>query len=294
VKVDYGEGFFGIKMVGNTRGKLRRVQWTQLYKDRSFNTLKGMERGGRVRTSGRMQEIAKEEAEAKLGEELRKTKRELQKAQKKHKEKEKEAENRLKRQEREARKAGKDQLVGHKRQMEEMFEESKQDMQTFRDEKDSTQRETRICIREFRQAVSSLQDQVGREQEEQANLEKQLVREQKKRTTLESSVDTWKEKHAGLDDMICEKEERLRDLKTELAEKSRKIITLERRGEREEMQNKTAVELLVQQRDALGNDLTTSNIEVQFWAEQTAEVYFIPTLHPCTLSNPHTNPNPNS
>ncbi len=239
-----------------------------------------------MRTSGRMQEIAKEGAEAKLGEELRKTKRELQKAVKKHKEKEKEAEDRLKRQEMEARKEGKDLFVGHKRQLEEMREESKQGMHTFRDEEDSKQRETRICMRDFRQAVSPLQDQVGREQEEQANLEKQLVREQKKRTTLESSVVTWKEKHAGLDEIINEKEERLRDLKTELAEKSRKIITLERRGEREETQNKTVVELLVQQRDALGNDLTTSNREVTFWAEQTSEVHFNPTPHPCTLSNP--------
>ena len=48
VKVDYGGGFYGIKMVGNTRGKvkIRRVQWTQLYKDGNFNTNKCMTRGG--------------------------------------------------------------------------------------------------------------------------------------------------------------------------------------------------------------------------------------------------------
>ncbi len=59
VKVDYGGGFYGIKMVGNTRGKVRRVQWTQLYTDGSFNTNKCMTRGGRVETSVRMRELAK-------------------------------------------------------------------------------------------------------------------------------------------------------------------------------------------------------------------------------------------
>ena len=37
VKVDHGEGEYGIKMVGNTIGKLRRVKWQHLFKDGSFN-----------------------------------------------------------------------------------------------------------------------------------------------------------------------------------------------------------------------------------------------------------------
>ncbi len=50
VKEVHGGGFFGIKMAANTRGKLRRVKWTSLYKDGSFNSLKNMERGGKVRS----------------------------------------------------------------------------------------------------------------------------------------------------------------------------------------------------------------------------------------------------
>ena len=37
VKADYGGGFYGIKMVANTRGKLRRVEWQRLFSEGSFN-----------------------------------------------------------------------------------------------------------------------------------------------------------------------------------------------------------------------------------------------------------------
>ncbi len=37
VKADYGGGEYVVKMVSNTRGKLRRVRWNRLYKDASFN-----------------------------------------------------------------------------------------------------------------------------------------------------------------------------------------------------------------------------------------------------------------
>ncbi len=66
VKDDYGGGCFGIKMAANTRGKLRRVKWTNLYKDGTFNTLKNMEGGLRVRPRARMQERANEEAEKRV------------------------------------------------------------------------------------------------------------------------------------------------------------------------------------------------------------------------------------
>jgi hypothetical protein len=54
-------------MAANTRGKLRRVKWTNLYKDGTFNTLKNMEGRLRVRPRARIQERANEEAEAKFG-----------------------------------------------------------------------------------------------------------------------------------------------------------------------------------------------------------------------------------
>ncbi len=92
VKEDYGGVFFGIKMAANTRGKLRRAKWTNLYKDGTFNTLKNMEGGLRVRPRARMQERAHEEAEAKFGAELRETRRELHKSENRRKEMEEQAE----------------------------------------------------------------------------------------------------------------------------------------------------------------------------------------------------------
>ncbi len=128
----------------------------------------------------------------------------------------------------------------------------------------------------------------------QTCIEKELLREQKKYTTLESSVLTWKQKHADLDKRICEKEESGRNLKSDMSEKSQKIMTLKKRGEREDAHNKTAVTLLEQQRDALGDDLSESNKEVIFWAKQTSKVHSIPNPDLSTSSNPHPNPNPNS
>ncbi len=95
VKVDYGGGEYGIKMVINTRGRIRRVKWQSLYKDVSFNKLKLSEKTGRFKSSERMREIEQDKAEAKFAVELRKTKQELVEVEgeMKRKEKEKEADD---------------------------------------------------------------------------------------------------------------------------------------------------------------------------------------------------------
>ena len=182
VKVDYGEGFYGIKMVGNTRGKVRRVEWRQLYKDGSFNTNKCMRREGRVKTSGRMRELAREEAEAKFGDELRQTRRELQKSGKELEEVETLANERVQRQILEARKAEKYQSAGHKRELDLMRDENKHGMQTLREDVEDKERQTRKEIRQLRQELKTLMEQLGREKVGQADLGKQLLHEQKKRT----------------------------------------------------------------------------------------------------------------
>ncbi len=95
-----GNGQYAIKMVGASRGKFRICGWKNLFKDGSFNKNVARRDGARVRGDARLREMAKEEAEAKLGEELRQTKRELkQKIEKQNKEKEKESENGQKRNE---------------------------------------------------------------------------------------------------------------------------------------------------------------------------------------------------
>ncbi len=92
VKRVEGGGKYAIKMIGSGRGKYRQVGWRQMFKDGAFNKLKGDRLTRTVRTTERIQEKATVVAEAKLGGELRQTRRELQMAGKIHKEKEKEAE----------------------------------------------------------------------------------------------------------------------------------------------------------------------------------------------------------
>jgi hypothetical protein len=73
-----GGGEYGVKIVTNTRGKLRRVHWNRLlFKAGSFNKLKVRESGWRVRTKERMREIEQDKAEAKFVMELKQTKKEL-------------------------------------------------------------------------------------------------------------------------------------------------------------------------------------------------------------------------
>ena len=80
VKEIHGLGWYGIKMVGSFGGRNRRVHWKSIFKDSTFRKEVVRLDGARVRTKARMQERANVEAEAKLGGELRLTKRELQKS----------------------------------------------------------------------------------------------------------------------------------------------------------------------------------------------------------------------
>ena len=83
VKRVEGKGQYAIKMVGASRGKFRICGWKSLFKDGSFNKNVARRDGARVREEARLRESAKEEAEAKFGEKLRETKRELKKKKRK-------------------------------------------------------------------------------------------------------------------------------------------------------------------------------------------------------------------
>ncbi len=108
-------------MVWDKNGrKLRGEEQTgALEKDSTFTSRKEVVRldGARVRTKARMQERALEEAEAKIGEELRETRRKLQRQEKETNEIQKQAEAILTAQVMEARKAEKLLTAGHKRDL---------------------------------------------------------------------------------------------------------------------------------------------------------------------------------
>ena len=262
VKIDYGGGFYGIKMVGNTRGKVRRVQWTQLYKDGSFNTKKCMTRGGRVKTSARMRELARGEAEAKFGDDLRQTRRELQKSGKALEEVEKVSNERVQRQEVEARKAEKNQSAGHRRDLELMRDENRQGLQTLRQDGEDNDRQTRKEIRQLRQELKALTEQLGREKVGQADLHKQLLNEHKKRTRLSDVVETWKYKCVDQEKITGQREERIRNLDDDMREKKRAISTLEKLVERGAMSNAMEVDVMKHARVDLENKLKQRNEEV--------------------------------
>jgi hypothetical protein len=146
VKRVEGGGKYAIKTVGSGRGKYRQVEWRQIYKDGSFNKHSGDKMTRTVRSTERMQEKATVEAEAKFGEVLRKTKRELVRACKQRQDSEQQAQDRLTQQAMEAEKAKKGLSLVHKRQVDMILEGNRQDMETMREDVEDKQRETRKCI----------------------------------------------------------------------------------------------------------------------------------------------------
>ena len=146
VKEIYGLGWYGIKMVGSFGGRNRRVYWESIFKDGSFQKQVGSGVGPRVRTNVRRREVAKAAAEAQFGDALRATKREILKAGREKEAMKQEAEERLKRQEVLARKNERDLNAGHKRQLEQILDEKREDMQALRDEVEDKARDTRKCV----------------------------------------------------------------------------------------------------------------------------------------------------
>ena len=140
VKADYGGGEYGIKMVTNTRGKLRRVHWKQLYKDGSFNKLKIREGGARGRTTDRIREIELGKAEAKYEGKLKEQAAELKRAEKDINDMQEQGEKSLMLQEKKAKQAEKDMSVGHKRLLLELRQD--QDKRRKTDTKARADRET--------------------------------------------------------------------------------------------------------------------------------------------------------
>jgi hypothetical protein len=272
VKEIYGLGWYGIKMVGSFGGRNRRVYWKSIFKDGSFQKQVGSGVGPRVRTNVRRREVAKAAAEAQFGDALRATKREMLKAGREKEAMKQEAEERLKRQEVLARKNERDLNAGHKRQLDQILDEKREDMQALRDEVEDKARDTRKCVRDLRQDVISLTEQVGRQKDSQAGLAKHLLKEHKKRTVLMKTVVTWKDKHADLDKITIAKEERLMVIRRELAETVREKQTLVKRVERDDFSNRLEIVRLERERNDLDDKLAKRNEVVSTLTEQSSQV----------------------
>ena len=271
VKRVEGGGKYAIKMVGSGRGKYRQVEWRQMYKDGSFNKHTGEKLTRTVRSTQRMQEKATGEAEAKYGEVLRKTKRELVMACKLQQDSEQQAEYREKQQSKEAEKAKKELSVVHKRQLEKISEGNRQDMATLRGDVEDKERETRKCIRQLRQDLNAVNDQVGIEKEEQAHLDKQLLQERKKRMRVTASLDIWREKCEKLDQTSTDKEDRLIHMRQDMTETNRAMRTMKKRMETGEVSNLLEVNELGRERDDFARQLEQRNKDVQHLKDMNEE-----------------------
>ena len=176
VKRVEGNGLYAIKMVGSCRGKFRICGWESLFKDGSFNNNVARRDGARVRSDVRLREMAREEAEARFGDELKETKRYLKQVEKRSKEKEKEREHMRKREDIEARmaergreKAERERLEKHKRQLENLGTEMEQDME-------EENRDARQLIRELRQELQLKEEELQLARQREVELQKKVIR----------------------------------------------------------------------------------------------------------------------
>jgi len=218
-----------------------------------------------------MQEKATVEAEAKFGEDLRQTKRELGRACKLQQDSEQQAQDRLTQQAMEAEKAKKGLSLVHKRQVDMILEGNRQDMETMREDVEDKQRETRKCIRQLRQDLNAVTDQVGKEKEEQAHLDRQLLQERKKRMRVTASVDIWRDKCQKLDQTATEKEDRLINMRQDMTETNRAMRSMKKRMETGELSNVLHVNELGRVRDDFARQLEQRNKDVQHLKDKNEE-----------------------
>ena len=225
VRADYGGGEYGIKMVINTRGKLRRVHWQRLYTDGSFNKLKLSEKIGRVKSLERMREIEQDKAEAKFAAQIRQTKLDKEHVEHEMKMKEREADDRLKRQEMDARQGQKDLCAGHKRNLEELDRRRDKDMK----ERDESLRQVRLKTREMGRDLEQTNTDLCEAIADKDELAKAVTRGIVRVDGLREHGMGWQRKHDELKDKMKEREERLTFLEGSLVVQTRELASLQKK-----------------------------------------------------------------
>ncbi len=196
VKADYGEGEYAIKMVGNTRGKLRRVQWRQLFKDRSFNKLQMRVGGPRERGIERMREIEEQgKAEAKFAGKVKEEEREVKMEEKARSEMEEQNESIHKMQGMKARQSEKDLSAGHKRRLLEMGEDQDKKMKLHLKVNAELDREYRLKTRELDRRLEVMEEGLCEIQADKEEQERQVKHGKQRIEDLREYGDGWKKKY---------------------------------------------------------------------------------------------------
>ena len=217
VKKVEGNGVYAIKMVGSCRGKFKKVGWRSLFKDGSFNKKGVRGDGARVRGETRVKEMAKEEAEAKLGAELKDTRKHLQKI-------ERLGEDRLREQEREARKAEKTLTVGHKRELAAMREDLERTRAEDVQNQEELVRKSRVKVRRITKELAQTQQHLLETEETNVGLAKAVKTSTAKLNSLREEGSRWKGKYLAVAGDVREK---TRDMQKELEEKQQHLVAIE-------------------------------------------------------------------
>ena len=217
VKADYGGGEYGIQMVGNTRGKLRQVQWRQMYKDGTFNKWRSSETGKRVRTKERMREIEEAKAEAKFAGEVKVRDHEWKRAEKEKKQMKEQADRCQKMLEVKARQAEKDLSVCHKRQLEELRLDHETRRKTAITSQEELNREQRMQIRDLEKHLKELEETVGRIEGDKDELVNTIKRTTDKLLNVRAWGEEWKTKYTEQKEKTGKKlEEKIRTLEQQM------------------------------------------------------------------------------
>jgi len=229
VKADYGGGEYGIKMVTNTRGKLRRVHWKQLYKDGSFNKLKIREGGARGRTTDRIREIEFGKAEAKFEGKLKEQAAELKRAEKGINDMQEQGEKSLMLQEKKTKQAEKDMSVGHKRLLLELRQDQDKRRKTDTKAQEQIERQHRIHTRNLERQLKEMGQDLSGTKVERGELQKAVKRGKEKLGVLREYGGEWKRKYTDqIENKEQKMEEQIRELDRDIKDKVMKV----RQGER--------------------------------------------------------------
>jgi hypothetical protein len=229
VKADYGKGEYGIKMVTNTRGKLRRVHWKQLYKDGSFNKLKIREGGARGRTTDRIREIEFDKAEAKFSGKLKEQAAELKKAENEIHDMQEQGEMSLRLQEMKSKQAEKDMSIGHKRRLLELRDDQDKKRKTDTKAHAKFEREQRNKTRILERQLKDMGQDISGIKAEREELLRAVKCGKEKLGVVREYGDEWKRKYT---DQIQNKEqkmeEQIRELDRDIKDKVKKVKEVER------------------------------------------------------------------
>ena len=219
-------------MVTNTRGKLRRVQWKQLYKDGSFNKLQIGAVGARVRTTERMRKNEREKAEAKFAGKVKEKEQELKLAEKEINDTQEQVDRILRQRDMQARQAEKDLSVGHKRSLLEMSvaleKKRKIDVRGL----EELDRDNRIKTRELlEKKLKDMQETLSVIQGEKLELERAVKRGKERLVVLRDFGDGWKTKYTEHKETGAQKmEEQIIELENGQKDKVKQIRAVEKKS----------------------------------------------------------------